>query len=308
MREVVHRLFEGVPQVTRAAEPELEAGAWASARLLCVLAVARPAWPAWVLHCIVLVMGVSGCTKGAGAKADISQDCQMNGFGQGTCSFTNQGDGKGAVCGHVEVVRSENDSLMERSSVFCSGEVGTKSTTRVQFSIPSVKTLCDAPEGEQWSDVCVFGFVAEGDDRAAGAPAVAASSKAEMDGVGAWRFGVTKLKDAAKCDASQKPVWCFEMPLKVVGHTVEPNLYFESADPDAKLVEILLSFSDCREAEVVKWLDDGLGKPTEEREGRRYYVGKKLFVAAQLPAEPSRCQVSFVLPDDAARIATLKTK
>ena len=132
--------------------------------------------------------------------------------------------------------------------------------------------------------------------------------KAELAGVGDWRFGITTLKDAGRCETNEQPVWCFEMPLSVAGHTVEPNLYFESAEPEAKLVEILLSFSGCREAEVGKWLDDGRGAPSEERAGRRYYARKKVFVSAQLPAEPSRCEISFVLPDDAERIAKLKAK
>jgi hypothetical protein len=132
--------------------------------------------------------------------------------------------------------------------------------------------------------------------------------KPEIDGLGNWRFGKTTRQDAGSCQPENGVVWCFELPIQAGGLTFEPNLYFASNEPDAPLVEILVSVPGCREPELIKWLDEGLGDPTEKREGRRYYVGKKIFVAAQVPAEPSRCELSFVPPTDSDRIAKLKAK
>lgn len=96
-----------------------------------------------------LILGVTGC-----GKANLTQDCTMNGFGQGSCSFTNKGDAKGAVCGHIEVSDGEKS---EESSDFCSGEVGKQSTSKVDFSVPGVRTLCAG--GGSWIENCDFTFV-----------------------------------------------------------------------------------------------------------------------------------------------------
>ena len=93
-------------------------------------------------------------------KAELSQDCTMNGFGQGRCSFTNKGDAKGSVCGHIVVTHNNGDGT-EESSEFCSGEVENKSTKQVDFSVPAVRALCKTQGlDKSWGDVCSFTFVA----------------------------------------------------------------------------------------------------------------------------------------------------
>lgn len=51
----------------------------------------------WYVASLVALM-MAGC-----GKAAIEPNCTMNGFGAGTCSFTNTGTGSGSVCGVVEV-------------------------------------------------------------------------------------------------------------------------------------------------------------------------------------------------------------
>lgn len=102
---------------------------------------------------VLLALSMLAC-----GKADISQQCTMNGFGKGQCTFTNLGTSKGSVCGTVAVTENRY-SLTTRTSVFCSGEVEPKSTVSVSFSNPFVSELCEA-EGKTWDKVCDFTFEA----------------------------------------------------------------------------------------------------------------------------------------------------
>ncbi len=80
----------------------------------------------------------------------------MNGFGNGDCSFTNTGRSAGSVCGVIEVSSILGGKI--RSNSFCSGNVQSRSTAKVEFSIPSVDSHCS---GElPWNSMCSFDFVA----------------------------------------------------------------------------------------------------------------------------------------------------
>lgn len=115
---------------------------------------------------------------GSGGKAEIGQSCTMNGLGEGTCDFTNTGDGKGAKCGQIVV--HGNTGQSEHSSPICSGELAQRSTSRVSFTVADVRQLCDVP-GRSWSDVCKFTFVGEGEP----APAFAGGGAANEAGLSA---------------------------------------------------------------------------------------------------------------------------
>ncbi len=52
--------------------------------------------PAFLFALFSLVIAACG-------EPNIQTDCTMNGFGSGSCNFTNTGDKGGAVCGHVTV-------------------------------------------------------------------------------------------------------------------------------------------------------------------------------------------------------------
>jgi hypothetical protein len=106
----------------------------------------------------LLVLVLFALCAVACGKAKIEQNCTMNGMGAGACSFTNTGDGEGAVCGTILVVRVDGVEGMARSNKFCSGKVGESSTTKVEFSIPDVRTVCGGG-GASWNDVCEFAFL-----------------------------------------------------------------------------------------------------------------------------------------------------
>src|SRR5688572_12571228 len=116
---------------------------------------------------VCVVAALVCVTAGACGKAKIEESCTMNGLGEGSCSFTNMGDGKGAKCGKIVVLGP--DGRTDESATFCSGELATKSTSQVTFSIPGVRSLCDAADDRSWSDVCSFEFVAAGEKTTAAA-------------------------------------------------------------------------------------------------------------------------------------------
>lgn len=110
----------------------------------------------------VLLLGLAGC-----GSPDIEWQCTMNGFGVGSCSFTNTGDGAGAVCGSIEVYKA-NEPVFEgtilgepvaESGKFCSGEVGASTTNQVEFRIASMREVCGGTLDKAWTEVCKFTFV-----------------------------------------------------------------------------------------------------------------------------------------------------
>lgn len=106
---------------------------------------------------LALVLFTAAC-----GSANITQECVMNGYGAGSCSFTNTGTKRGAVCGKI-VVRSLLNNKVYESSKFCSGMVEEKSTTKVEFNIPAVRSACDPPETVvlTWQMLCNFTFLAD---------------------------------------------------------------------------------------------------------------------------------------------------
>jgi hypothetical protein len=89
----------------------------------------------------------------------VETACTMNGLGQGKCDFTNTGKTAGAVCGKIVV---QGPGKYEGSK-FCSGMVAPMSTTKVEFTEPAVKDLCEPKRYDQsWTDVCNFSFVKDG--------------------------------------------------------------------------------------------------------------------------------------------------
>jgi hypothetical protein len=85
------------------------------------------------------------------SKANISVECSMNGFGDGTCNFTNTGTSSGTICGTVEVMR---DTKILESSKFCSGEIKVRSTNQLEFIVSGVHDLC----GHPWVNNCDMSF------------------------------------------------------------------------------------------------------------------------------------------------------
>lgn len=93
-------------------------------------------------------------------KPIIEQECIMNGYGQGHCSFTNIGKSSGSVCGKIVVNHDDGRfKFSMNSSQFCSGPVENNSTNKIDFNIPSVSDSCKATEYSSWNDICSFQFV-----------------------------------------------------------------------------------------------------------------------------------------------------
>ena len=80
----------------------------------------------------------------------------MNGFGSGSCSFTNTGNAEGAICGKIIVSRHFDQKKIE-SNYLCSGAVAPSATNKVEFSIPGTNDLCTFGS-TPWGDHCDFDF------------------------------------------------------------------------------------------------------------------------------------------------------
>jgi hypothetical protein len=93
------------------------------------------------------------------ANRPIVEDaCVMNGYGKGSCDFTNVGKTAGAVCGVIQV----DGPGTTYSNKFCSGMVQPQTTTKVEFHAPTVEKLCS--DGfKDWREVCEFTFMSEGE-------------------------------------------------------------------------------------------------------------------------------------------------
>jgi len=142
----------------------------------------------------VTVFLVVGC-----GKPHVEQTCTMNGFGQGECSFTNTGTAAGSVCGKVVVQKKRDATETSESSVFCSGEVGKQSTTKVDFKIPSVNTMCS---GGPWQENCEFSFKSnDGSTPPPSEKAAAPSKGAANDQSEEWANAVCACKEV-KCVAA----------------------------------------------------------------------------------------------------------
>ena len=87
----------------------------------------------------------------------LTEECIMDGYGKGHCSFTNSGKTTGAKCGLITV----NGPGVVTSEQFCSGQLESMSTAKVDFEIPAVDKLCDNGL-ELWSDKCSFTFTESG--------------------------------------------------------------------------------------------------------------------------------------------------
>lgn len=101
-------------------------------------------------------------------KPQLKEHCVMNGWGHGTCTFTNTGTATGTMCGRIIVTNKyEPTEMPPESSVLCSGDVAKASTGTVSFSIPSVQEYCSSWQRRglsKWGDVCDFEWIAYVDE------------------------------------------------------------------------------------------------------------------------------------------------
>lgn len=133
--------------------------------------------------------------------------------------------------------------------------------------------------------------------------------KGEIDGIGAYRIGVTTVADGVVCSPRGEYTWCSHNPGVAIGNRpADVDLYFKGTGESATAVEILVSVKRCEVPELVKSLEKELGPSPEISSGRMVWRNSKVVIVAQLPAEPGRCEVNFLAPTETDRITKLVTK
>lgn len=120
--------------------------------------------PKKLLLFVATVIATSTSACGRSGAADIDVQCTMNGYGQGTCQFTNLGSSKAAICGHILVVEKWGNTIIRHpqtaeSGTFCSGSVPSATTTSVGFSVPTAAAVCRVRPVDDWREGCDFTFV-----------------------------------------------------------------------------------------------------------------------------------------------------
>lgn len=142
--------------------------------------------------CALLSLG-GGC-----GSPHLESNCTMNGLGAGECSFTNTGTASGSMCGRIAVARNDGRAGRASSATFCSGEVAARSTTKVEFTIPEVRSLCaTAGTGKKWGDVCTFALRSDAEQAEPEAPLTSANAPpgATAQSRSQWKVGDTVTVD-----------------------------------------------------------------------------------------------------------------
>lgn len=119
--------------------------------------ISAPAVVGVIAFALVAVVGIAAFISPTG----IAPTCTINGFGTGTCTFTNEGFLPWKLCGRLIVTRDESGRATS-SSVFCSGFVLPQSSVSVNFAVEGVQQVCavEFPTGRNWKDVCSMSFKA----------------------------------------------------------------------------------------------------------------------------------------------------
>jgi hypothetical protein len=128
----------------------------------------------------------------------------------------------------------------------------------------------------------------------------------EINGIGQWALGTTRLREAPGFCSPDALTFCSGNGAVPLGEQVaDVNLYFRGDTPEAPLVEIELTVRRCDPAPLLAALSKELGEPDVRRDAQFLWRGTASFIAGRIPAEGRRCEISFVAPDDATRIAEL---
>jgi hypothetical protein len=130
--------------------------------------------------------------------------------------------------------------------------------------------------------------------------------RAEIDGIGRWKLGVTTLAEAGGVCSPDEITFCSHAGTVPIGsQQADVNLYFAGRAPQAPLIEIELTIRGCNPDEAGPALTAALGEPTERRDKRMTWKGSRAYIAGRLPLEGRRCVISFVPATDAKRIGEL---
>jgi hypothetical protein len=133
----------------------------------------------------------------------------------------------------------------------------------------------------------------------------------EFSGIGAYTFGKTTLGDVkyGMCQpttvqgGTRSVTWCFQLPpYKIANRAADIDLYFDSNEPSAKLIEIQIQIRGCVEKDLEEWMIQSFGPPFETRANRGYWKNSYLWAAALMPSEPARCRVHLLPLTETAEI------
>jgi hypothetical protein len=102
-----------------------------------------------------MILAFLAFSLNACGKPNISNECSMNGFGNGECSFSNRGTAEGAVTITVTVRNHQTGGTV--SAKLDSGLVGKGDVRERKLVVPGVHDLCKpASHDNSWTDVCSF--------------------------------------------------------------------------------------------------------------------------------------------------------
>jgi len=112
----------------------------------------------WILSSLFILVIIICIYVFSGIGAYVDAQCQVNGFGIGSCEFVNYGWSPGSMCSKVVINNKRNE--VASSNKICSGLVwpGGSSTRSVGVEMPREHCRTDNI-GERWSDVCVMGVI-----------------------------------------------------------------------------------------------------------------------------------------------------
>ncbi len=130
----------------------------------------------------------------------------------------------------------------------------------------------------------------------------------EIDGIGDWHLGLTQKKDGYVCTPQSDGItFCSQQPqMGIADQVADILLYFRGNEETSPLVEIIVSIDRCRPEGVVMAFEKQLGPPHERAANLHMWFGKLATIIAQLPTSDGRCEINFVDPADAKRIAELR--
>jgi hypothetical protein len=136
----------------------------------------------------------------------------------------------------------------------------------------------------------------------------------EYSGIGHWRFGTTTRKDvgagtcfATKLGDGRDATRCMGLQqLKVGERNADVEVYFLGDQPDAPLIEIMLTIRGCNEDDVDRFMRRTFGDPFQTRANRAYWKNSFMWMAALLPSESARCAVHFLPNSETAEIARIE--
>lgn len=109
---------------------------------------------------LILLFGTAAIASAFRAPP-IEPECNMDGYGRGTCVFTNGGGRTSRSCGTIMATCEGAELGVKFSPTFCSGDVEAGESVSVAFQVPEFDRM--TPNWGDWRDSCGFIWLG-GDD------------------------------------------------------------------------------------------------------------------------------------------------